>query len=292
VLPKQQDLAQGIPVILMKMYTELQNTQHAVSQLRLFGDNQPKPGPVQRNSHGDEENWYEQTHALLVRHFGGGESVDQICKARDIPFHAAQSRIAQMRKIPIGCQCLKDFDSGSRRQDRYPRRFQQNYSAEMASQIAKRFAVLAPKHRNLFEHAIEFYVENLAENQRIMLGVRDWEQHFAGKHCARLIGVQNVIQMIRELKIDGLRVDYFGYLDQAKQPDISHKLQAIGAPRGSKVTFVRPPNRACKTNHEQLGISIHNRVFGAESSIFKASHAFRKVAAMALVRRIWLTSDQ
>ena len=278
--------------ISSKIDTELQSGQPAVHQLRMFDDDHPKPDPVRRILHEDQESWYETTHALLVRHFGGGEPVDQICTSRGIEILAAQSRIAQMRKIPIGCQCLKDFDSGSRLEDRYPRRFQQKFSAEMASQIARRLALVAPKRRNLFAHAIEFYVQNLAENQRIMLGVRDWEQHFAGKHCARLIGVQNVIQMIREIKIDGLRVEYFGYLDQGKQPHISHKLQAMGAPRGANVTFVRPPNRDCKTNHEQLGISIHNRIPGGESSTFKASHAFRKVAAMALVRKIWLSLDE
>jgi hypothetical protein len=276
----------------MKMHTELQSGQPAVHQLSMFDDDRPKPDLVRRILHEDQESWYKTTHALLVRHFGGGEPVRQICTDLRIPFLAGQSRIAQMRKIPIGCQCLKDFDSGSRLEDRYPRRFQQKFSAEMASQIARRLALVAPKRRNLFAHAIEFYVQNLAENQRIMLGVRDWEQHFAGKHCVRLIGVQNVIQMIREVKIDGLRVEYFGHLDQGKQPHISHKLQAMGAPRGANVTFVRPPNRDCKTNHEQLGISIHNRIPGAESSTFRASHAFRKVAAMALVRKIWLSLDE
>lgn len=88
--------------------------------------------------------WYDVTQAILMRHFADGESVDQICDYFRLDRKVGPSRIAQMRSIPINCQCLKDFQSGKRREDRYPKPFQQNHSSKMALEIARELERRAP----------------------------------------------------------------------------------------------------------------------------------------------------
>ncbi len=151
---------------------------------------------------------------------------------------------------------------------------------------------LGPRDPGFYEGTIRFLVHELLDDQRIVLGVRNWKEYASGELSNKFVGVCNVIKLVEMLDITGLEVHYSGCLKDDAKPDLSRKLRAVGARKGAKVDFMPPPNSYSRNHHEQLGISVVNRVRWSGKFRSVASDAFRHVMVLALVRRIWRTPEQ
>jgi hypothetical protein len=261
-------------------------------QMNLFKDERPTTVSRGRSQSQKQRNWATDTQALLERHFRFGESIDAICSAITIDPLAAEARIAEMRKIKLGLSSLKDFGRGYRPEDRFPHLRQQNAAKSLAAKISSALETLAPRDPVFYEGTIRFLVHELLDDQRIVLGVRNWKEYASGETSYKVVGVCNVIRFVEMLDIKGLEVRYSGCLKDGAEPDLSLKLRAIGARKGAKVEFMPSPNSYSRNHHEQLGISVVNRVKWSGKFKFIASDAFRHVIILALVRRIWRTPEQ
>lgn len=261
-------------------------------QMRLFNDDRSAAVSRSRRQEQKPRDWATDTQAFLERHFGFGEPIDAICSAIKILPLAAESRIAEVRRIKLRLSSLKDFERGYRPEDRFPHPRQQNFAKTTAAKISSRLETLAPKDPVFFERTIRFFVQELLDDQRIILGVRDWKQYASGERSNKFVGVCNVIRLVEMLDINDLEVHYSGCLRDGAKPDLSQKLRAIGARKGAKTNFLPPPNSYSRNHHEQLGISVVNRIRWSGKFRSIASDAFRHVMVLALVRRIWRTPQE
>jgi hypothetical protein len=268
-------------------FDQVQSTE----QPSLFGNDQPTGAPARRKKSQPPRNWADDTRSLLERHFMHGASIANIVRELDLIFPAAESRIAEIQRLS-SLRIFRDFKPGKCQSGRYVLAFKHKTSAEMGRAIANALAKFAPEEPALFEHAVRFYAENVEASHKIMLGVRDWRKHNAGEPSERIEGVRNIIRLVERLNIVNLKVQYFGYLCEGERPNLATRLKELGAGRGSRVEYIKPPNPNSKSNHEQLGIGIGRLAMRTGEEQFYSSDAFRIVMALALIRKIWLTPEE
>src|SRR5258708_9296999 len=253
-------------------------------QRSMFGGDQPAHSPGRRKKSQPPRDWADDTRSLLERHFRYDASVDVVVRELNLTLPAVASRIAEIQRLS-SLRIFRDFERGRIQSGKYVLAFKDKASAEMARAIANVLAKLAPEEPVLFEHAIRFYAENVEASHKIMLGVRDWRKHNAGEPCERIEGVRNIIRLVERLNIATLKVQYYGYLCDGARPNLARRLKELGAPRGSTVEYIKPPNPKSESNHEQLGIGIGRLAMRTGQEQFYSSDAFRFVMSLALIRK-------
>jgi hypothetical protein len=209
-------------------------------------------------------NWYDDTWLILDKHFKAGRSIEDIAFDLQILPNVIQSRIEEMRKIPMGLQSLKDFEVSKgnlkTNPDRFPKKRQQTSSLKMVKAIALQIEKLAPLDPVFFENTIRFYVQELLEDERIILGIREWRSYDAGVHTEKMMGVQSVIKMVNKLGIDGLSVQYSSCLKNGELHNLASKLAAVGAPRDTSISRSNrlPANGYSRCNSSICRINIRS----------------------------------
>jgi hypothetical protein len=261
-------------------------------QQSLFADLSFLPSSPERRRGKPKRDWAADTQSLLIRHFGYGEAIGDSVRGFGISVAVAEARIAEAKhvsRLPIG----RDFRKKGDPPDKiYLCDLTHNSSKEMARKISGRLENMDPREKPFFRDTIRFYVENVQESHKIMLGLRDWKRCELGETCNRIAGLRNIALLVERLNIPDLSVQYFGYLCNNEEPDLSGRLQQLGAPCGTRVEYIKPPNPKSKSNHLQIGIGIGSYVTRKDERRFDASIAFRRVMALAAIRRIWLTPEE
>jgi hypothetical protein len=275
----------------MRVQRDESDQVQSTGQLNIFGDNQTTRAPARRKKSQPPRDWADDTRSLLERHFRHGASIGDIVRELNLTLPAAASRIAEIQRLS-SLRIFRDFERGRFQSGKYVHAFKHKVSAEMGRAIANVLEKVAPEEPARFEHAIRFYAESVDASHKIMLGVRDWRKQDAGEPCERIEGVRNIIRLVERLNIATLKVQYYGYLCDGERPNLARRLKELGAPRGSTVEYIKPPNPKSESNHEQLGIGIGRLAMRTGQEQFYSSDAFRIVMALALIRKIWLTPEE
>ncbi len=219
--------------------------------------------------------WYLQSKALIERHFGQDEQVDQCATELGISLQVA--RLWAGQAMLVGDSNLKlKFRRAKSSNALYPREPATQSVRRLAANIAVQLDLLVRQDPEMVKDAIALYTDTVRKDNRLILRAQE--------QAPRL---RNWIRMVRGLQATGLSLRMIGFKVRGVKPDLKPKMRLLNLPRSIPIHWVDAPNQNSDSSLSHLGIDVVCRLEQLKNPAPRSSEAFRYVMAIAAIVQLW-----